>query len=110
MCNTCDGQLLLRPFYVFPCGHRFHGDCLVAALTPMLSIEQQTKLADLQKQLTLVSGKSDETVSTDGSASLSTKDQIKADIDDLIACECLYCGDLMIEWVANFLRIHFVNS
>ncbi|XP_043479320.1 vacuolar protein sorting-associated protein 18 homolog isoform X2 [Leptopilina heterotoma] len=97
MCNTCDGQLLMRPFYVFPCGHRFHSDCLVAALTPLLSIEQQTKLADLQKQLISVSGKSDETVSTDGSASLSTKDQIKADIDDLIASECLYCGDLMIE-------------
>ncbi|XP_066588166.1 vacuolar protein sorting-associated protein 18 homolog [Prorops nasuta] len=95
-CNKCDVQLLIRPFYVFPCGHKFHGDCLVAALTPMLSISQRIKLADLQRQLTAFPSKSDDTTSV-GSTSLSTKDQIKADIDDLIASECLYCGELMID-------------
>ncbi|XP_015595539.1 vacuolar protein sorting-associated protein 18 homolog isoform X1 [Cephus cinctus] len=95
-CNTCDSQLLLRPFYVFPCGHRFHSDCLVAALTPMLSMDQQTKLADLQRQLTTISNRPEDTNSVI-SVSLSTKDQIKADIDDLVASECLYCGELMIE-------------
>ena len=95
-CNTCDVQLVLRPFYVFPCGHRFHSDCLVAALTPMLSMEQRTKLADLQRQLTALSNRPEDTTSV-GSVSLSTKDQIKADIDELIASECLYCGELMIE-------------
>ncbi|KZC05612.1 Vacuolar protein sorting-associated protein 18 like protein, partial [Dufourea novaeangliae] len=95
-CNTCDVQLLLRPFYVFPCGHRFHRDCLVAALTPMLSMDQRTKLADLQRQLTALSNRPEDTTSV-GSVSLSRKDQIKADIDELIASECLYCGDLMIE-------------
>lgn len=95
-CNTCEVQLLLRSFYIFPCGHRFHSDCLVAALTPMLSMEQRTRLADLQRQLTTVSGKPEDTTSV-GSVSLSTKDQIKADIDDLVASECLYCGELMIE-------------
>ncbi|XP_063971923.1 vacuolar protein sorting-associated protein 18 homolog [Diachasmimorpha longicaudata] len=95
-CNSCEVQLLLRPFYVFPCGHRFHSDCLIAALTPMLSIEQQTKLADLQRQLTAVSKKPEDTTSV-GSVSLSTKDQIKADIDNLVASDCLYCGEFMIE-------------
>ncbi|XP_034942311.1 vacuolar protein sorting-associated protein 18 homolog isoform X2 [Chelonus insularis] len=95
-CNSCEVQLLLRPFYVFPCGHRFHSDCLISILTPMLSIEQQLKLTDLQRQLTALPRKSDETVSI-GSVSLSTKDQIKADLDELIASECLYCGEYMIE-------------
>ncbi|KAK1130024.1 hypothetical protein K0M31_019708 [Melipona bicolor] len=95
-CNTCSVQLLLRPFYVFPCGHRFHSDCLVAALTPMLSMDHRTKLADLQRQLTALSNRPEDTRSV-GSVTLSTKDQIKADIDDLIASECLYCGELMIE-------------
>ncbi|OXU27272.1 hypothetical protein TSAR_013576 [Trichomalopsis sarcophagae] len=107
-CNTCEVQLLLRPFYVFPCGHRFHSDCLVAALTPMLPLERQTRLAELQHQLTLASTRPDELAkqnqsthsgSADGSASasLSTKEQIKADFDDLVASECLYCGELMID-------------
>lgn len=95
-CNTCEVQLLLRPFYVFPCGHKFHSDCLVAALTPMLSMDQRTKLADLQRQLTAISNRPEDTTSV-ASASLSTRDQIKADIDELIASECLYCGELMIE-------------
>lgn len=96
-CNACDVQLLLRPFYVFPCGHRFHSDCLVAALTPMLSIDQQNKLANLQYRLTAVSKKPEIDTASTGSTSLSTKEQIKADIDDLVASECLYCGELMIE-------------
>ncbi|KOC69473.1 Vacuolar protein sorting-associated protein 18 like protein, partial [Habropoda laboriosa] len=95
-CNSCNIQLLLRPFYVFPCGHGFHSDCLVAALTPMLSMDQRTKLVDLQRQLTALSNRSEDTTSA-GSAYLSMKDQIKADIDELVASECLYCGELMIE-------------
>ncbi|XP_011263387.1 vacuolar protein sorting-associated protein 18 homolog isoform X2 [Camponotus floridanus] len=95
-CNTCEVQLLLRPFYVFPCGHKFHSDCLVAALTPMLSMDQRTKLADLQRQLTAISNRPEDTTSMT-SVSLSTRDQIKADIDELVASECLYCGELMIE-------------
>jgi len=97
-CNTCEVQLLLRPFYVFPCGHKFHSDCLVAALTPMLSMDQRTKLADLQRQLTAISNRPEDTTSTI-SVSLSMRDQIKADIDELVASECLYCGELMIEYV-----------
>ncbi|XP_076650787.1 vacuolar protein sorting-associated protein 18 dor isoform X1 [Halictus rubicundus] len=96
-CNTCDVQLLSRPFYVFPCGHRFHSDCLVAALTPMLSMDQRTKLADLQRQLLIAHSNRPEDTTSVGSVSLSRKDRIKADIDELVASECLYCGELMIE-------------
>lgn len=95
-CNSCQVQLLLRPFYVFPCGHRFHNDCLISVLTPLLTIDQQIKLTDLQRQLTTLSKKPEDTTSI-GSVSLSTRDQVKADLDDLVASECLYCGDYMIE-------------
>lgn len=104
-CDSCGVQLLLRPFYVFPCGHRFHSDCLVAALTPMLPLERQTRLAELQHQLTQFQQQQQQqqplaiadTAST--STSLTSKEQLKADVDDLVASECLYCGELMIEWV-----------
>lgn len=62
----------------------------------MLSMDQRTKLAELQRQLTVVSSKTEDTTSV-GSTSISTKDQVKTDIDELIASECLYCGELMIE-------------
>lgn len=28
-CDSCTGQLLARQFYVFPCQHAFHADCLI---------------------------------------------------------------------------------
>jgi len=62
----------------------------------MLSMDQRTKLADLQRQFTAISNRPEDTTSTT-SVSLSTRDKIKTDIDELVASECLYCGELMIE-------------
>lgn len=72
----------------------------------MLSAEQQTKLTDLQRQLTAVSKKPEDTTSV-VSVSLSTKDQIKSDLDYLIASECLYCGEFMIEYVLFIKNIYY---
>lgn len=35
-CESCDVTLLIRPFYLFPCGHKFHADCLQAEIMPCL--------------------------------------------------------------------------
>lgn len=32
-CDSCSGQLLARQFYVFPCQHAFHADCLIKEVT-----------------------------------------------------------------------------
>jgi hypothetical protein len=93
-CSICDLQLLMRPFYLFPCGHRFHSDCLLTELNPMLPPGKRNKLHDLQRQLATFSAR-DDNVSM-GSVTMSARDQIKADIDSIIASECLYCGDMMI--------------
>ncbi|XP_078033999.1 vacuolar protein sorting-associated protein 18 dor [Augochlora pura] len=97
VCDACDGQLLSRPFYLFHCGHAFHSDCLVAGLTPMLSMDQRTKLADLQRQLLIAQSNRPEDTTSVGSVSLSRKNRIKADIDELVGSECLYCGELTLE-------------
>ncbi|KAK7864534.1 hypothetical protein R5R35_007310 [Gryllus longicercus] len=93
-CEACGQALLLRAFYLFPCGHRLHSDCLLAELTPLLGAAERARLGDLQRQLVTMSGR-DDTVSL-GSASMSARDQVKAEIDDLVASECLYCGERMI--------------
>lgn len=94
VCSICDLQLLMRPFYLFPCGHRFHSDCLLTELSPILPAGKRSKLHDLQRQLAAFSSR-DDNVSV-GSASMSARDQVKADIDSIIASECLYCGEMMI--------------
>lgn len=35
-CDVCEMTLMVRPFYMFPCRHRFHTDCLLKEMNPML--------------------------------------------------------------------------
>ena len=63
----------------------------------MLTLENQTKLAKLQNQLSMASGSDSKSETASTSTALPTKDQIKEEIDDLIASDCLFCGELMIE-------------
>lgn len=43
-CSICQMSLMARAFYIFPCGHRFHADCLLTTLTPNLGKGHITKL------------------------------------------------------------------
>ncbi|CAI5763982.1 vacuolar protein sorting-associated protein 18 homolog [Podarcis raffonei] len=101
-CAACDFPLLNRPFYLFLCGHMFHYDCLLQAVYPNLPAYKQAKLEDLQKKLSATSQPSkshhrpkDTDTSSQGKGQLS-REQMKADIDDIVAAECVYCGELMI--------------
>ncbi|KAM9294249.1 vacuolar protein sorting-associated protein 18 homolog [Gastrophryne carolinensis] len=102
-CRSCDFPLLNRPFYLFLCGHMFHYDCLMQMVVPELPTYKQLKLEDLQKKLGAAAqpSKSRSHAKEEDSISLGkgqpTREQIKADIDDLVAAECPYCGELMIE-------------
>lgn len=102
-CAACDFPLLNRPFYLFLCSHMFHYDCLLQEVSPHLSAYKLSKLEELQKKLLTTSQptksrhrpKEEDTVSL-GKGQLS-RQQIKSDIDDIIAAECVYCGELMIK-------------
>jgi len=96
ICEVCGLTLIVRPFYLFPCNHKFHTDCLLKELSPMLGPAKKNKLADLQRQQKILSSQINvDTIST-GSSGISARDAVKADIDNIIASECLYCGENMI--------------
>uniref|UniRef100_H3A4C1 Vacuolar protein sorting-associated protein 18 homolog n=2 Tax=Latimeria chalumnae TaxID=7897 RepID=H3A4C1_LATCH len=104
-CAACDFPLLNRPFFLFLCSHMFHYDCLVQKVSPHLSSFKRSKLEDLQKKL-LATGQPTKShhrsrgVDADA-VSLGkgqpSRQQLKAEIDDIIAAECIYCGELMIK-------------
>ncbi|KAK2864365.1 hypothetical protein Q7C36_003519 [Tachysurus vachellii] len=102
-CATCDFPLLNRPFYLFLCGHMFHYDCLFQEVTPHLSAYKQSKLEELQKKLaaTTQTTKSRHRPKEEDTVSLGkgqgSREQMKSDIDDIVASECAYCGELMIK-------------
>ncbi|XP_070796134.1 vacuolar protein sorting-associated protein 18 homolog [Pituophis catenifer annectens] len=102
-CAACDFPLLNRPFYLFLCGHMFHYDCLLQAVYPNLPAYKQAKLEDLQKKMLAASQPSKshhrhkDTADTLGQGKgQPSREQTKADIDDIVAAECVYCGDIMI--------------
>jgi len=108
-CAACRYPLTMRAYYVFPCAHRFHADCLVAELLPHLPGGVRARAADLQRRLAAAShdlqaspasqqqqqaGVGGPDAGEGGSASA-----LKAELDELVAAECLYCGDLMIRLI-----------
>jgi len=93
-CSTCSAPLLSStPFYLFSCQHRFHATCLAEAVLPHLAQAKQRKVGELQQQLaslTLDSG------SLDSRPVPSRLEQAQAELDELVAAECVFCGDVMI--------------
>jgi len=50
-CTQCQQALLSRQFYVFPCQHTFHVDCLISLAKEYLSAVSLRKLVSLQNEL-----------------------------------------------------------
>ena len=48
-CYSCDKQLLTRGFYVFPCQHAFHSDCLYREVRVLLSDSERIGADKLQQ-------------------------------------------------------------
>ncbi|KAF8369981.1 hypothetical protein HHK36_031994 [Tetracentron sinense] len=100
----------MAPFYVFPCGHGFHSQCLIAHVTRCTNQAQAEYVLDLQKQLSLLGGETrrDSNGSITKEESITTmipSDKIRSQLDDAIASECPFCGDLMIHEISlPFIR------
>lgn len=101
---------------MFPCKHRFHTDCLLKELTQLLGSSalpvdfssnydpfclnlgpaKRNKLDDLNRQLKILNAQGQGDNLSTGSTGMSAKEVVKAEIDNIVASECLYCGENMI--------------
>ncbi|EEF44511.1 vacuolar sorting protein 18 isoform X2 [Ricinus communis] len=94
----------MAPFYVFPCGHAFHAHCLIAHVTRCTTDTQAEYILDLQKQLTLLgdgAGKDlNGSITEESITSITPVDKLRSQLDDAIASECPFCGELMINEIS----------
>ncbi|KAB2608172.1 vacuolar protein sorting-associated protein 18-like protein [Pyrus ussuriensis x Pyrus communis] len=94
----------MAPFYVFPCGHAFHAECLIAHVTRSTNEAQAEYILDLQKQLTLLDGEarkdSNGSLTEETITSMAPVDNLRSQLDDAVASECPFCGDLMIREIS----------
>ncbi|KAI8987094.1 Pep3/Vps18/deep orange family-domain-containing protein [Pilobolus umbonatus] len=97
MCSICEYPLLTRQFYVFPCNHQFHADCLISKTTKYLPTGQIKRLADIQEQLSK-EFKAFRHLSPEEEKPASERiEKLRHDLDDIVAQQCIFCGDNMIK-------------
>ncbi|CAH8508893.1 unnamed protein product [Schistosoma turkestanicum] len=92
-CIHCNHLLILRTFYVFPCGHNFHINCLIELVKPYLSTEEKLQLSKVVESQNL--GKN---------ASVTNLEDI---FDEIIANDCILCGHIAIE---NVSKLYYENQ
>ncbi|RGP69928.1 vacuolar sorting-associated 18 like [Fusarium longipes] len=96
-CYTCGLPLLSRQFFVFPCQHAFHSDCLGRKVLEQAGVGKSSRIRELQTQIQkgLVSGTQRETV--------------VAELDALVASACILCSDLAIKRIDEPFITHNDN-
>lgn len=57
---------------------------------------KRNKLDDLNRQLKILNAQGQGDNLSTGSTGMSAKEMVKAEIDNIVASECLYCGENMI--------------
>jgi len=91
-CWICSLPVLSRQFFVFPCQHAFHSDCLGKRVLDAAGLGKRKHVKDLQNEV---------------SRGLSTgpqREKMIKELDDTIAEACILCGDYAIKNIdASFL-------
>jgi hypothetical protein len=103
-CDLCSFPAISRAFYLFPCQHLFHHDCLLRDVIPRLSNIDRQRVGELQQRLAnpglavpMASAKRANAADEPSAAATNAQlEQIKNELDDVIARECLFCGEAMI--------------
>lgn len=86
-CWLCGLPVLSRQFFVFPCQHAFHSDCLGKKVLDGAGVGKRKHIKDLQNEV---------------SRGLSTgvkREQMIRELDDVVAEACILCGDYGIKQV-----------
>eukprot|EP00752_Nemacystus_decipiens_P004533 g4139.t2 len=122
-CELCGKNILSTQFYVFPCGHAFHSECLLDNIRPHLSAEQQSAVASLVAMIeegggggeggeapagaaaaAVAAGGKGPAAAAGGVVDGSKRAQhylrsLQTELDGYIAAECVLCGDMMVQSV-----------
>lgn len=98
-CLICHQLLSLKKFYVFPCFHSFHQDCLVQEILNSNDYKLKTRIYKLQKNIKLNSGNS------------KIINETKKEIDDIISANCCLCTEININQIEEpLVKLNMQNE
>ncbi|AAS54335.1 AGL156Wp [Eremothecium gossypii ATCC 10895] len=80
-CDSCREVLQTRKFFVFPCGHNFHTDCMIKEIIQSNDFNLRSQIESFQRKL-------------------ARKQPVDADkLDHLLSTKCCLCSDLKINTI-----------
>lgn len=86
-CWICTLPVLSRQFFVFPCQHAFHSDCLGKKVLENSGLGKRKRIKDLQQEV------------SKGLSIGPQREKLVKELDGLVAEQCVLCGDLGIKMV-----------
>lgn len=86
-CHVCAYPLLSRQFFVFPCQHAFHSDCLSSRVIAQSGVGKSRRIRELQTEIAqgLVQGKQ--------------REKVIEELDGLIASACILCSEFAVRLI-----------
>lgn len=86
-CWICTLPVLSRQFFVFPCQHAFHSDCLGKRVLENSGTSKRKRIKDLQNEV------------NQGLSVGPQRQKLVQELDGLVAEQCVLCGDLGIKQI-----------
>ncbi|KAF2141898.1 uncharacterized protein K452DRAFT_271778 [Aplosporella prunicola CBS 121167] len=86
-CYICRLPLLAKQFFVFPCQHAFHSECLGKKVVKLAGVWKATRIKELQTE-----------VSRGTSIGLK-RERAAKELDELVAGACVLCSELAVKQI-----------
>lgn len=99
VCELCDQAILSRVFYMFPCSHTFHADCLLSEVGMMMVYNYQMKKHFSASEKAKIEGLLTKlrALNVNSQNDQEMRDKLQSEIDGIVAAECPLCGSVMIQ-------------
>ncbi|CAI6333861.1 unnamed protein product [Periconia digitata] len=86
-CYVCGLPLLARQFFVFPCQHAFHSDCLAKRVVELAGIARGKRIAELQTEV------------SKGTSVGSKREKAIRELDALVGSSCVLCSEMAVKLI-----------
>ncbi|KAF2474245.1 uncharacterized protein BDR25DRAFT_332370 [Lindgomyces ingoldianus] len=86
-CYVCGLPLLARQFFVFPCQHAFHSDCLAKKVVELAGIARGKRITELQVEV------------SKGASVGAKREKAIRELDALVGSSCVLCSEMAIKLI-----------